>query len=289
MDAVKPDDWLDDEPAQVEDEEAVIPEDWDVEEDGDWEAPMVPNPACAEVSGCGEWTRPEKPNPEYKGKWYAPMIDNPKYKGEWKPKQIANPKFYEDKTPLANIGKIGAVGVEVWTMSKGLVLDNIVADEDIAAVKAFGKDAFEAKAEAVNSAVEAREQEAKAKADAEAAREPSAPIGLRFFESIADKIPGPVGVFAQDAMSHFATNALHYYLTFVTLPIALIILFIAVKSMRPTDEQKSKKAQQAKDAKKKKDDDVKEDDDDENEGDENEPPAEDEKKTPSKRRVRRSS
>ncbi|ABO95280.1 predicted protein, partial [Ostreococcus lucimarinus CCE9901] len=165
MDAVKPDDWLDDEPAQVEDEEAVIPEDWDVEEDGDWEAPMVPNPACAEVSGCGEWTRPEKPNPEYKGKWYAPMIDNPKYKGEWKPKQIANPKFYEDKTPLANIGKIGAVGVEVWTMSKGLVLDNIVADEDIAAVKAFGKDAFEAKAEAVNSAVEAREQEAKAKAD----------------------------------------------------------------------------------------------------------------------------
>ena len=138
------------------------------------------------------------------------------------------------------------------------------------------------------NAVASKMKTSKAKADAEAAREPSAPIGLRFFESIADKIPGPVGVFAQDAMSHFATNALHYYLTFVTLPIALIILFIAVKSMRPTDEQKSKKAQQAKDAKKKKDDDVKEDDD-ENEGDENEPPAEDEKKTPSKRRVRRSS
>jgi calnexin len=214
------------------------------------------------------------------------MIDNPKYKGEWKPKQIPNPKFYEDKTPLAHIGKIGAVGVEVWTMSKGLVLDNIVADEDVAAVKAFGKDAFEAKAKAVNSAVEAREEEARAKAEAEASRESVAPIGLRFFESLADKIPGPIGVFAQDAMAHFATNALHYYLTFFTLPTVLIILLIAARSLRSTDEQKSKKAQQAKDAKKKKDDDVKEDDD-AKEGDENEPPVEEEKKTPSKRRVRR--
>jgi hypothetical protein len=46
------------------------------------------------------------------------MIDNPEYKGVWAPAQIANPKFVEDKTPLKSIGKIGAVALEIWTMSK---------------------------------------------------------------------------------------------------------------------------------------------------------------------------
>ena len=64
-------------------------------------------------------------------------------------------------------------------------------------------------------------------------------------------------------------------------------LLAIVSKLRPSAEQKAKKAQQAKDAKKKKDDDVDQDEDD---NDENEPPAkEEEKKTPSKRRVRRSS
>ena len=60
--------------------DAVKPEDWDDEEDGEWEAALVPNPKCAEAPGCGEWVRPTKSNPAYKGKWSAPMIDNPDYK-----------------------------------------------------------------------------------------------------------------------------------------------------------------------------------------------------------------
>lgn len=291
-DAVKPEDWLDDEPKEIEDDEAVIPEDWDVEEDGDWEAPMIPNPKCADVSGCGEWTRPEKPNPAYKGKWYAPLIDNPAYKGEWKPKQIPNPKYYKDETPLSNVGKIGGVGVEVWTMSKGLVLDNIVADADYEAVIEFGKEAFEAKSKIVSEAVEARAEEDKKKAEAESARASRGPIGLSFFESLAEKIPGPVGDAAEKFMDKCRENPIMYYLVFFALPILLIALAVASKFMRATPEQKAKKTQQAKAAAKKKDDDIQEEDDkDEDEGDENEPPVEDDdaSKTPSKRRTKRSS
>ena len=40
-DATKPEGWLDDEPEEIEDPDADEPEDWDEEEDGEWEAPMV--------------------------------------------------------------------------------------------------------------------------------------------------------------------------------------------------------------------------------------------------------
>ena len=59
-------------------------------------------------------------NPEYKGKWVRPMMDNPDYKGEWKPRRIENPNFFEMESFASNpkgLEKIGAVAVEVWTMS----------------------------------------------------------------------------------------------------------------------------------------------------------------------------
>jgi len=150
-DAVKPDDWDEDAPEEIEDPEATMPEDWqedapelvddpeaempvdwDEEEDGEWEAPKIDNPACK--TGCGKWTPPMIPNPEYKGKWYPPMIDNPEYKGPWKATQIPNPEYYDDKAPLENIGLVGAVAVEIWTMSHGLTFDNIMitTDEEVA-------------------------------------------------------------------------------------------------------------------------------------------------------------
>ena len=92
--------------------------------------PLAENPACAKAPGCGPWERPEKLNPDYKGKWYPRMIPNPEYVGEWAPKQIPNPDYYLDETPLANIGKIGAAAVEIWTMSAGIVFDNFLATYD---------------------------------------------------------------------------------------------------------------------------------------------------------------
>jgi len=122
--AEKPADWLDDEPEFIPDPEAEKPEDWEDEEDGDWIPATVPNPKCAEVSGCGKWEKPMKSNPAYKGKWTAPLIDNPKYKGEWAPRKIPNPNFFEDKTP-ADFEPIGALGIELWTMTKDILFDNI--------------------------------------------------------------------------------------------------------------------------------------------------------------------
>lgn len=50
--------------------------------------------------------------------------------GIWKPAKIANPDYFTDDTPLANIGKIGAVGVEIWTMDDGIYFDNILVAND---------------------------------------------------------------------------------------------------------------------------------------------------------------
>ena len=148
--------------------DASMPEDWDEEEDGEWEAPKISNPKCTEGPGCGEWKRPKKPNPAYKGKWSAPMIDNPEYKvrknsasnltgvirsmiakffttrkcaltwnthyvqGVWKPRKIPNPMYFLDETPLKNVGKIGGVGIEIWTMDQGYFFDNILITDDAA-------------------------------------------------------------------------------------------------------------------------------------------------------------
>jgi len=122
--ASQPEDWLENEPLTVADPEAVKPEDWDDEEDGEWTAPTVPNPKCEEVSGCGVWKRPTKRNPDYKGKWKVPMVDNPDYKGVWAAKKIDNPDYFEDDHP-ADFTKIGAIGIELWTMSDGITFDNV--------------------------------------------------------------------------------------------------------------------------------------------------------------------
>jgi len=120
--ASKPDTWLSDEPQEIPNPEAFKPEDWDDELDGEWEAPMVPNPKCVQF-GCGVWKANQIPNPAYKGKWETPLIDNPAYKGEWKPKQIPNPNYFEMKDPH-KIEPIGAIGIELWTMTDGIMFDN---------------------------------------------------------------------------------------------------------------------------------------------------------------------
>jgi len=105
----------------------------------------VPNPKCTEAPGCGEWKRPFKANPEYKGKWYAPFIDNPAYIGEWAPRKIENPDFYEDLTPVKSLGKIGGVGIELWTMTEDILFDNIYIGHSPEDAKAFAAETFDIK------------------------------------------------------------------------------------------------------------------------------------------------
>ncbi|XP_061401879.1 calnexin [Musca vetustissima] len=128
--AVMPDDWLEEEPEMIPDPSAVKPDDWDVDMDGEWEAPLVDNPVCEKVSGCGKWKAPLIANKEYKGKWRAPMIDNPNYRGKWSPRKIPNPDFFEDLTPF-KMTPIGAVGIELWSMSNDILFDNIIITDDL--------------------------------------------------------------------------------------------------------------------------------------------------------------
>eukprot|EP00493_Phyllostaurus_siculus_P022406 UN22738 len=143
-DAVKPDDWLEDESKLIADPNAEKPSDWDDDMDGEWEAPQIDNPKCESVSGCGEWKVPQIKNPEYKGKWRAPMISNPSYKGKWKPRNIPNPDFFEDKEPY-KMTSIAALGLELWSMSDNIHFDNFLITDDRNVADQWAKDTWELK------------------------------------------------------------------------------------------------------------------------------------------------
>ncbi len=124
MYALELQDWLDDELYEVDDLDAVKPEDWDDEEDGEWEPPKIINPKWEEAPGCCELAHLTKKNPAYKGKWKALMIDNPAYHGVWAPKQIPNLEFFVLEKP--NLEPIIAIGIVIWTMQGGILFDNIL-------------------------------------------------------------------------------------------------------------------------------------------------------------------
>ncbi|XP_064636290.1 calnexin-like isoform X2 [Lineus longissimus] len=139
--AVKPEGWLDEEPELIPDPEAEKPTDWDDEMDGEWEAAMISNPTCKSAPGCGTWKRPMISNPEFKGKWKAPLIENPNYKGKWKPEMIPNPDYFEDLEPY-KMTTIGAVGLELWSMSDGIIFDNFLITDDKKVADDFARDSW---------------------------------------------------------------------------------------------------------------------------------------------------
>ncbi|KAF0301673.1 Calnexin [Amphibalanus amphitrite] len=136
--------WLEDEPEMVPDPEAEKPDDWDTEMDGEWEPALISNPACANAPGCGPWKAPMVDNPAYKGKWRAPMIDNPAYKGKWAPRRIANPAYFKDTEPF-KMTSIGAVGMELWSMSDGIYFDNILISDSLVDAQQFAEETFQLK------------------------------------------------------------------------------------------------------------------------------------------------
>ena len=142
--AVMPDGWLENEPEMIPDSNAKKPDDWDIEIDGYWEAPLVENPICEKAVGCGPWKAPLVPNKAYKGKWRAPLIDNPDYRGKWSARKIPNPDYYEDLTPF-RMTPIGAIGIELWSMSSDILFDNMIVTDDIDVAKDFAAKTFDIK------------------------------------------------------------------------------------------------------------------------------------------------
>jgi calnexin len=139
----KPEDWLDNEPEEIPDPEAKKPEDWNDAEDGEWEAPKIPNPKCQKV-GCGKWEPRKIRNPKYKGKWTPPRIPNPAYKGPWKPRKIPNPNYFEDYHPH-NFKRMGAIGFEIWTVTSGQMIDNIIITYDKRIADEFAENTWKIK------------------------------------------------------------------------------------------------------------------------------------------------
>jgi calnexin len=229
--AEKPGGWLDDEPDEIDDPDAKQPEDWDEEEDGVWEPPRISNPACKDAPGCGEWKRPTKSNPAYKGKWVPPMIDNPEYKGIWKPARIANPAYFKDDTPLANLGKISAAAIEIWTMDNNYYFDDVVVANDPAVAEAFRlktwtpkhevEEAAAAKKEAEEEAARKKEEEAAKSADSGGIFEKASDA----LSAVVDRLPflAPAQPVAQAAIDFVAERPYVLYAAAVLPVLALLV------------------------------------------------------------------
>ncbi|WP_411023025.1 hypothetical protein, partial [Salmonella sp. s51228] len=140
-DAVKPDNWNEEVPETIPDPDYQKPEVWDDEEDGDWEPPMIHNPICDQY-GCGQWNSPSIRNPNYKGKWTPPLMANPDYKGVWEAKKIENPDYFEEARPFNALSPIGAIGIELWTMSDGIAFDNILITDSLQTGNYIVKDSW---------------------------------------------------------------------------------------------------------------------------------------------------
>ena len=44
-------------------------------------------------------------------------------------RQIANPEYFVDEKPY-QIPTIDSIGIDIWTMDKGIIFDNIVVDNN---------------------------------------------------------------------------------------------------------------------------------------------------------------
>ena len=254
-DAVMPANWLLDEPIQMADPDAEPPSDWVADEDGEWEAPTIANPMCsggAKASGCGPWTRPTKPNPTYKGKWSPPRIDNPNYKGPWAPRKIPNPKFYEDPTPLEHMGEIGAVALEIWTMSKGLLVDNVLIAPTADIAADFAEQSWKPKFDQAEAADKFEQMKAREKAVKNNAESRSVIINA-LYTSIASAPLNRFEPTLRPFVKSLEDNPLALYGVLATFVIMLLLLIVYTCAPNATATRKEKMMLDA--AAKKKDDD----------------------------------
>ena len=276
--AEKPEGWLDDEPEQIPDPEAEQPEDWDEEEDGEWEAPMIKNPACDDV-GCGEWEAPMKPNPDYKGKWYPPRIPNPAYKGPWAPRKIPNPAYFEDDAPLKSVGKIAAVGAEIWTMDGGLYFDNLLITDDEAIAEELRLLGFEPKQVA---------QKAEADAETDKKKPDAVPfLAGHLYELLENPALEQVKPHLKPVVDFFMEFPAALYILIVALPLLILSCVYTVFCMPSSSSSDEEEEEEVPAAQAKKEDATGKDDAAEEEEEEEAEEKEAEEKKSTRRRTRR--
>merc|ERR1712054_194275 len=145
----KPDGY-DDIPAKIADPKAKKPDDWDDESDGTWEAPQIDNP-------------------EFKGAWKAKRIKNPAYKGVWEAKLIDNPKYASDDK-LYSYPKFSTVGIDVWQVQSGTIIDNVLITDDVDYTKQHGEKTWKAQKDGEKAMKEKADEEKRKKEEEDKAK-----------------------------------------------------------------------------------------------------------------------
>lgn len=67
------------------------------------------------------------------------------YQGKWKPRKIPNPDYFEDSDPFSTMTSIGALGLELWSMSDGIYFDNFIITDDKAVSDQWAAESWELK------------------------------------------------------------------------------------------------------------------------------------------------
>ncbi|KAI0216389.1 hypothetical protein LSAT2_031602 [Lamellibrachia satsuma] len=64
--------------------------------------------------------------------------------GKWKPRKIPNPDYFEDSDPY-KMAPIGAIGLELWSMSDDIVFDNFIITDTKSVADVWAADTWEVK------------------------------------------------------------------------------------------------------------------------------------------------
>lgn len=132
VNAVKPEDWVDEK--EIDDESDEKPEDWEANRNDNEELPFVYDTTVAAPIGWdrtidGPWKGQKVKNPKYRGEWKPKRIPNPAYKGPWMVPKIKNPdRFIDDKIYI--LKDIAGVGFDLWQVKAGSEFDNILITDD---------------------------------------------------------------------------------------------------------------------------------------------------------------
>lgn len=62
--------------------------------------------------------------------------------GKWSPRKIENPAYFEDDSPFTSFSSISAVGFELWTMSEGIMIDNVIVCGELVIANNYARDGW---------------------------------------------------------------------------------------------------------------------------------------------------
>lgn len=60
--------------------------------------------------------------------------------GKWAPRRIDNPAYFEIDDAFSTLSPVAAVGFELWTMSEGVLIDNIIICGELAVANNYAND-----------------------------------------------------------------------------------------------------------------------------------------------------